>query len=770
MSGKIFDSELEQKLDAIDAQGSKDLNKPVVRTSEPVLGDTDLEQLYQAREDEEKYGDQGERAFLEGAADSLTFGLSSQFQNKVLGVPKEELQKRAEINNIASGTGQALGVVGPVLASGGTSLIAKGVQGAGKAVLGAEAASVAAGKAAEKALETVLKTTANKKLAKEIVKKSLAKGTEGAVEGAMYGAGQLVREDALGTADFNAENLLAYTGSGALIGGTLGSAIPMAGAASSKINAGIAKSTGKIFEKISDPVQDSAALLGFTKAQVEKISAKNPKFFEGVPEYLKDTLQMKVMDSAETLASKNTAIKIAAGKELDSIYDSMGSASVPKNSIAKIADNLEQQFIKPYEGLESFRSAIRPARNIVNDLKKISEQPGNLTAKELRTLRKQMDELGQSYYKARDPSKGEKAAFEARSLIRNELNAFVKSVNPELGARLEKVNKTYHYAETISKAIDKKALNDKSLLDFKDYALGGIFGGMLGNVGILVPGARKLLESDLKRKVVILSGIEKANKLVETKLSQATKNFMSKAKRAAVPLSVNALVSSPLSYKDGQKPKNKQEAFTNIRAKVKDLQTDPEKFETNLAKSLFSVSRAAPETAAYMKNQSVQALNFLAEKLPKDTNELLGPKFMQKEFRPSSMELAKFDRYVQIVENPLSALEELEAGTLTREHVEALEKVYPSLYVRMRTSIMDELRNEPSMPYDKKIQLGILMDLETDVSLVPANVLALQSNFAPQEQQQSAASGAVNSTQSGVSKLNIAERSQTDTQANLERE
>lgn len=721
-------------------------------------------------EDYKKYGDDALRTFAESAASSATFGLSDQAQVKLGISTPEELRKRAEINPIASGTGQAAGIITPIVASGGTSLVAKGIQAAGKGVLAAESASVAAGKVAEKALASALKSTSNKKIAKEIVKKSIAKGVEGATEGAVYGAGQLVREDALGTADFNAENLLAYTGSGALLGGTLSSALPLAGAASTKLGAQIGKGTSKMFSKVADPVEDSAALLGFTKAQMEKIHSKNPKFFDGVPEYLKDRLQLKVLDNAESVMIKNNAIKKAAAKELDDIYEAVGDNVIGTSVVFNIAKKLEDDFIKPYEGMESFRSAIRPAKNIVKDLKLIASREGTLSAKELRSLRMKMDDLAQSYYKARDPSKGAEAAFGARSLIRDELNSFVKSVNPELGARLEKANKDFHYAETISKALDKKVLNDKNLLDFKDYALGGIFGGMLGNAGLLIPGAKKLLESDFKRRLVILSGIEKANKIVDSKILQSTKGFLKKAKRAAEPLSIVALMDSPLSYKDSEKPKTKQEAFTNIRNKVKEFRSEPEKFETNLAKSLYGVAKAAPETAQYMKNQSIAALEFLDDKLPKDVNEILGPSFMQKEFRPSSMEIAKFERYMQIIENPLSALDELESGTLTREHVEALEKVYPSLYVRLRSSIMDEIRNEPEMPYDKKIQLGILMNLETDISLMPENVLALQSNFAPQAQQESPTSGAVNSTQSGVSKLKLAERAKTDTQETLERE
>lgn len=720
--------------------------------------------------DYKKYGDSALRTFAESAASSATLGLSDQAQVKLGISTPEEIKKRAEYNPVADVGGQITGTLAPMLASGGTSAAAKGIAKAGSAVLAAEKAGLLAEKATEKVLSQVLKQSTEKKLAREIVKKSIEKAAQGATEGAIYGAGQLVREDALGEADFNAENLLAYTGSGALIGGSLGSALPLAGAATSKLGQTVGKGANKIFTKYADPIADSAKLLGFTKAQAEKLNLKNPKFFEGVPDYIRDKLALKIGDSAEDLASKNRAIKKGAADELDAIYNQVGDRGVPKSTFNKVADTMEERFIKPYEGMESFKSAIIPARKIVKDIKSIAGRDGEITVKEMRAFRKKMDELSEAFYKARDPSKGAEAAFGARSLIRDEMNAFVKSIDPALGERLEQANKTFHYAETIGKALDKKALNNNNLLDFKDYALGGIFGGLLGNAGIAIPAAKKLLESDLKRRITILSGIEKSNKLVNQKIIDSAKGFVKNGRRAIIPLSVKALVSSPLANKDGKQPKNREEAFTNIRDKVKEFRADPEAFSNKVTKSIYAVSKAAPNAAQYMNEHAIRALDFIDEKLPKDLTEMMGPKFMQDEFMPSSLELAEFERYMQIVENPLSALDELEAGTLTREHVEALQKVYPSLYTRLRASVLDEVRNEPKMAYDKKIQLGILMDIETDQSMIPENVLALQANFNNTPPSNQGSMGAVNPTQSGVSKLNMADREATEVQSTIERE
>lgn len=735
--------------------------------AEPDSSATDLQAVQNDINDYKKYGDSGARTFVESVASGLTLGLSDQAQVKLGISTPEELKKRAEFNPIPNIAGQVVGTVAPIVASGGTSLAAKGVAKAGSAVLAAEKAGILAQKATEKVLSNVLKQSSNKKLAKEILKKSAEKAAQGATEGAIYGAGQLVREDALGEADFNAENLLAYSGSGALLGGALGSVLPGVGYASSKAAKMASEGAEKIYKKYADPVEDSARLLGFTRAQIEKINAKNPTFFEGVPTFIKDKLALKVGDDVEDLAAKNAAIKKAAVKEMDLIYDAVAEKSIDKKIISNIADTLEERFIKPYEGMDSFKSAISPARKIVKDIKSIVKREGTLNAKELRSLRQKMDELADSYYKARDPSKGAEAAFAARSLMKDELNAFVSQIDANLGKRLQDANKDFHYAQTIGKAIDKKALKSDNLLDFKDYALGGIFGGLLGSPGLLIPAAKKFLESDLKRKITILSGIQNSNKLVTDKIASSAKNFLKTSARAVKPLSVKALINSPLAYKDNKRPSDNQEAFTNIRDKVKELQANPEQFTSNIAKSLYSVSRAAPQTAAYMNDHAARALTFIEKKLPKDLTEMLGPKFMQEEFMPSTMEIAEFERYMQVIDNPLSVLEELEDGTLTQEHVEALKEVYPNLYARIRAGVMDEIRNEQKMAYDKKVQLGLLLDIETDQSMIPENLLALQANFSANPQTQG---GAVNPTASGVQKLNMAEREKTNTQEVMERE
>jgi hypothetical protein len=142
----------------------------------------------------------------------------------------------------------------------------------------------------------------------------------------------------------------------------------------------------------------------------------------------------------------------------------------------------------------------------------------------------------------------------------------------------------------------------------------------------------------------------------------------------------------------------------------------------------------------------------------------------QKDYTPSTIELAKFERYVQAVDHPLSVLEDFENGTVTREHIEAIQEVYPKLYQQVRQTAFNRMRDVTDpLPYNKVIQLSILLNLPGDDSLLGKNIKALQENLKPGEEQAAAGQPMVNSTQGGAAEVDMAAREASDTQAFINR-
>lgn len=736
-------------LDTISSLSDEELDA-ALEQAEP-SSQVDLQAVQNEIDDYEKYKEQPLKTFGTSLASGLSFGLTDQALVKSGIYRPEELKKLREANPGAEIVGQATGIIAPLVTTGGASTaIGAGVKGAAKA--GASAERVSA-----EILKNALKQTKNPTLAKEIIQKSVSKGLGSAVEGAAYGTGQLIREDALGQADFNAENLLSSVGASSVLGGTFGASLGIAGPVLRSISAKSGKAAQNLAKKYLDPKKDAMKLLGIDEKEIRK----NPNIVDDVFEFVEKKIKLNSADKTQSLLEKTYKIQKSATNTLDEVYDKVGDAQLDRSIFGRIADKVEQDLIAGKEGRAAFKSFINPAKRIVKDLRADLAKQGPVTIKEVRRLRQDFDDLAKTYYKSLDPSNAAQAAFKTRSLLKDELNAAVRGIDENLANKLESANKDYYLSEKIIKALEKKGAKDNELLNLKDIALGGIFGAGFGIEGLLYPAARKFMESDLKRKLVVLINIERLNKFSDSNIANSVSSFFAKTKAPAKALSLNALVNSPLAIKDEETPKNKKEAFKNVVEKISKYKTDPELLSNEIGSKLMVIERAAPKTAEKMAETSIKAFNFIDSKLPKNMSDLILDKPFAKTYEPSSLEISKFERYLQVVDNPLSVLEEIKAGTLTREHVEALENVYPNIYNRLRVKVLDEVDKHPNMAYSKKIQLGILLNIPTDESLIPQNILALQQNFSQENQSNQ---GAVNSTVTGTSKLNIASRVATDVQ------
>lgn len=175
------------------------------------------------RVSEKYYGGRGLEAALTGAASALTFGGSS-IAARAAGQHQElaEIKKR---NEGAYFIGETLGTIAPLIASGGTSLFAKGLQKAGAGVLGAQAAGKAVEKVTAKQLAKFGVSEAAESLGKRVVAKAAPRAAGSALEASFYGAGQAISEEMLGEPEINAEKLMYAVGTRALLAGTIGGAI-----------------------------------------------------------------------------------------------------------------------------------------------------------------------------------------------------------------------------------------------------------------------------------------------------------------------------------------------------------------------------------------------------------------------------------------------------------------------------------------------------------------------------------------------------------------
>lgn len=202
----------------------------------------DQADVRQERIESAEYDQRNLEAGSLAVARGLSFGLSDVLAERLDLYSEEELAKLEKYNPNISLAGELTGAIAPALASGGTSLLAKGL-----AKGTAAGWSAKAGIAAEKAIAKRLgagESVAGFEIAQKTVDKMIQGGAAltgaATVEGALFGAIDGFSEQMLGRADRTAEQMLSHVGGVTLLsgglGGVLGLASPLIGKGLSAVN------------------------------------------------------------------------------------------------------------------------------------------------------------------------------------------------------------------------------------------------------------------------------------------------------------------------------------------------------------------------------------------------------------------------------------------------------------------------------------------------------------------------------------------------------
>lgn len=190
---------------------------------------------------------------------------------------------------------------------------------------------------------------------------------------------------------------------------------------------------------------------------------------------------------------------------------------------------------------------------------------------------------------------------------------------------------------------------------------------------------------------------------------------------------------------------------------LRELSGNVDKLYDTLSQQTDGMHEHAPNTAQAAQAASARGVAFLASKIPQPPDR--GP--LAPKWRPSQAEISKFNRYYQAVEDPTSILKQAAAGTLTPESVEAVKAVYPDLFQKMTTSILDKLTSQRTpVPYRTKLMVSFLLGTDLDGTLSPASIARNQAAIrGPSAKAPDSLPGNQPSAK-GSEKLTIATRSQ----------
>ena len=153
-----------------------------------------------------------------------------------------------------------------------------------------------------------------------------------------------------------------------------------------------------------------------------------------------------------------------------------------------------------------------------------------------------------------------------------------------------------------------------------------------------------------------------------------------------------------------------------------------------IQKSASEIAEIFPTLGNQSMKSYYAAQQYLAAARP--PNDIQGMSLV-KAPKAAGMSLAEheyFDKMTAVLD-PKSVIKSLSDGTLTHSQVDAVKAVYPEMYGEVVDSVKTHIANlresGKTMPYNKVIQLGILLGQPMDPTQEPDMVRAFQDSYAP---------------------------------------
>lgn len=149
---------------------------------------------------------------------------------------------------------------------------------------------------------------------------------------------------------------------------------------------------------------------------------------------------------------------------------------------------------------------------------------------------------------------------------------------------------------------------------------------------------------------------------------------------------------------------------------------------------------AAPNVSASVATVAARAVAFLASVAPAGQTPR-GLLSQNKEVRYSDAELAQWGRTRDAVAHPEHVIAEAEKGRLSREGIQAIKHVYPTIYVQLQQMVMDRLAELDKkglldqMSYPRRAAIGAMLGIPADDTMTDEFRQAMQASKAEDTQQ-----------------------------------
>lgn len=707
---------------------------------------------------------------------------------------KAYLRDVEEANPIASGIGGAAGLVLPLLASGGTAAGARGLArgvaagetaalaraGAG-AVEGAEAVSAAArarglfGAGIDAATALPRGVGAIGDFAGGLAERgavamgareggALAKITRTAAQGAaempFYSVGDAVTKAAMHDEELTAEKLAAAAGHGFLWGGALGGGLGAAG----QIMAGVGRATkagaakaGELAERLGVDVpktlegfaeRKAIQATGATKGQTLKLAEMGPEIESRVARQMTEDVprlagkaDLATVSKAE-IAEAAPLLRKEKGEAVGRLVTDLDKIEgVAGPDLSRITARIEKEVEAP---LRESMFTSHYADTIAGMREKIAERAskGEIGFEGLWKERRTLDDL---VYKNKiaEGSLNEQRA-KVRDIIEDEIQRAATAAaeqggsgaGAEWAAKYAQAKGDYRAAKWLDDAAAGGAAAEarnrsvglsEQFGTLQGLMLGGPAGAVAGLAGAVAQNmvrrygdqvaatiATKAVKADLVRAVA---------DTITKRIGVSAERFLTvpagKVSRAGVAVQADADI--------GRSRRASQAAYERERAELAGFLAAPDQ---RIAASTRGLDAG---TASAVRATALRAAGYLQSKAPPGE---LAPNPIAPGRGPQQVSPAARDAFLRAaraVKDPMSVVDDLESGRLTREGVDALRATSPRLLGEIQSTVLAKVAESgPPKSYARSLQLGILLGIPTDATLEPAFVAKVQATYAPQ--------------------------------------
>lgn len=204
--------------------------------------------------------------------------------------------------------------------------------------------------------------------------------------------------------------------------------------------------------------------------------------------------------------------------------------------------------------------------------------------------------------------------------------------------------------------------------------------------------------------IAALAELERDQKRLTSDIERTAKSFGEDKEERNPPLSISVMSPKSLSIED------RKAAMQEKLEKLAHAYANANEFDAQLGERAYEVALVAPRTALAMSQAVKNAVKFLQSKAPMSKYRDDFDVMMNRPIAVSDASLGKFERYLAAIENPKSLLDDLKAGRITSEAVEAVRSVYPGFYNKLVERVMSEITKPGKrMTYADRKQLATLL-------------------------------------------------------------